>query len=244
MTFYRSRFFDCSFVTAIVALLGFSSYQARAGSFLLNEQNASGLGTAYAGAAAQAEDASTIFFNPAGIALLQQGQFQAGLHYVMPSGTFSNEGSIISAPGTPFNGARITGGDGGDSGVNHLIPNFFLSQPVLRNTQYGDLAVGVGLSVPFGLETDYDPGWVGRYGALRTKLQTFDIQPTIAYRIFDRVSVGASLDVQYASARLSRAVDFGSIGANIEQSILSGPAGGVCRVWCSRSFRSRFRGSG
>jgi long-chain fatty acid transport protein len=215
MTFSQSRFFDCSFVTAIVAFLGFSSYQALAGSFLLNEQSASGLGTAYAGAAAQAEDASTIFFNPAGIALLQQGQFQAGLHYVMPSGTFSNEGSIISAPGTPFNGARITGGDGGDSGVNHLIPNFFLSQPVLRNTQYGDLAVGVGLSVPFGLETDYDPGWVGRYAALRTKLQTFDIQPTIAYRIFDRVSVGASLDVQYASARLSRAVDFGSIGANI-----------------------------
>jgi long-chain fatty acid transport protein len=65
------------------------------------------------------------------------------------------------------------------------------------------------------LETDYAPGWVGRYSALRTKLETFDIQPTIAYRAFDRVSIGASLDIQYASARLSQAVDFGGIGGNI-----------------------------
>jgi long-chain fatty acid transport protein len=212
-----SRFRCCIYfsVTATVAFNGFVCLSARAGSFVINEQSVSGLGTAYAGGAAQAEDASTIFFNPAGIALLPQGEFQAGLHYIMPSGTFSNNGSIISAPGTPFNGAKITGGNGGDGGVDHLIPNLFLSQPVFRSSQYGDLAVGIGLSVPFGLETDYDPGWAGRYAALRTKLQTFDIQPTIAYRIFDRISVGASLDIQYASARLSQAVDFGGIGGNI-----------------------------
>jgi long-chain fatty acid transport protein len=211
----RRWFSCCSFVTAAVAFLGFDSHQARAGSFLLNEQSVSGLGTAYAGAAAQAEDASTIFFNPAGIALLPQGELQGGFHYIIPSATFSNQGSSISAPGTPFNGAKITGGNGGDSGVDHLIPNAYLSQPVFRSPQYGDLTVGIGLSVPFGLETDYDPGWVGRYSALRTKLQTFDIQPTIAYRVFDRISIGASLDIQYASARLSQAVDFGGISANV-----------------------------
>src|SRR5260221_7217031 len=212
-----SRFRCCIYFSepATVALNGFVGLSARGGSFVINDQSVSGLGTAYAGGAAQAEDASTIFFNPAGIALLPQGEFQAGLHYIMPSGTFSNNGSIIGAPGTPFNGAKITGGNGGDGGVDHLIPNFFLSQPVFRSPQYGDLAVGIGLSVPFGLETDYDPGWVGRYAALRTKLQTFDIQPTIAYRIFDRISVGASLDIQYASARLSQAVEFGGIGGNI-----------------------------
>src|SRR5258708_12499046 len=130
MKFSPRRCFDCSFVTAIVALLGFSSYQARAGSFLLNEQSVSGLGTAYAGGAAQAEDASTIFFNPAGIALLQQGEFQAGLHYVMPSSTFSNEASSISAPGTPFNGAKITGGNVRARRVDHPIPNLFLFPPL------------------------------------------------------------------------------------------------------------------
>jgi long-chain fatty acid transport protein len=77
----------------------------------------------------------------------------------------------------------------------------------------GDLAVGVGLSVPFGSETDYQPGWVGRYSALRSKLSTGDIQPTIAYRLWNRLSVGASIDVQYASARLTEAIDFGLLGA-------------------------------
>jgi long-chain fatty acid transport protein len=132
------RFRSCIYfsVTATVAFTGFICLPARAGSFIINEQSVSGLGTAYAGGAAQAEDASTIFFNPAGIALLPQGEFQAGLHYIMPSGTFSNNGSIISAPGTPFNGAKITGGNGGDGGVDHLIPNlFFLNRFfAVRNT--------------------------------------------------------------------------------------------------------------
>jgi long-chain fatty acid transport protein len=81
----RSRVRFCIYfsVTAIVAFTGLMCHQARAGSFIINEQSVSGLGTAYAGGAAQAEDASTIFFNPAGIALLPQGEFQAGLHYII-----------------------------------------------------------------------------------------------------------------------------------------------------------------
>jgi long-chain fatty acid transport protein len=201
----------------IVAVLGVlpvcNPPSADAGSFALNEQSVSGLGTAYAGGAAQAEDASTIFFNPAGIALLEQGEFQLGGQFVMPQATFTNEGSRYNLPNTSANGLRISGGNGGDGGVDHLLPNIYLSQPVFRSPQYGDLSVGVGLSVPFGLETDYSPGWVGRYAALRSKLTTFDIQPTIAYRLFDRISFGASMDIQYASARLTQAIDFGLLGA-------------------------------
>ncbi len=185
-----------------------------AGSFALNEQSVSGLGSAYAGGAAQAEDASTIFFNPAGIALLDQGEFQIGGQYIIPQATFTNQGSHYNLPNTPVNGERISGGNGGDGGVDHLLPNIYLSQPVFRSSQYGDLSVGVGLSVPFGLETDYSPGWAGRYVALRTKLTTFDIQPTIAYR-YGSLSIGASLDAQYASARLTQAIDFGLAGEQV-----------------------------
>ena len=189
--------------------------QTYAGGFALNEQSVSGLGTAYAGGAAQAEDASTIFFNPAGIALLSQGEFQLGGQFVMPQATFTNEGSRYDLPNSPANGLPLSGGNGGDGGVDHLLPNIYLSQPVFRSPQYGDLSVGIGLTVPFGLETDYSPGWVGRYVALRSKLTTFDIQPTIAYRLFDKLSFGASLDIQYASARLTQAIDFGLAGAQI-----------------------------
>ena len=182
---------------------------ANAGSFALNEQSVSGLGTAYAGGAAQAEDASTLFFNPAGIVLLDQGELQFAAHGLFPSATFSNEGSRYNLPGTPFNGLPLRGGNDGDGGVDHVLPNLYLTQPVLRGSPYGDLTLGIGVSVPFALETDYSPGWVGRYHALRSKLTTFDIQPTVAYRIWDRLSFGAGLDIQYASARLTQAIDFG-----------------------------------
>ena len=207
------RYFEGSIVTGLVALFCSFPLTAQAGGFALNEQSVSGLGVAFAGGAAQASDASTIFFNPAGIALLNQGEFLLGTEFVIPQANFVNDGSRYKLPNTPFNNLPISGGNGGDGGVFHVLPNIYLSQPVFRSPQYGDLSVGIGLSVPFGLETDYSPGWVGRYMALRTKLTTFDIQPTIAYRLFDRLSFGASLDIQYASARLTEAIDFGLAGA-------------------------------
>jgi long-chain fatty acid transport protein len=180
----------------------------RAGSFQLSEQSASSLGTAFAGGAASAEDVSTLFFNPAGLARLDYGEFQMGLHAIMPSDEYSDRGSHYNLPGTPFNGLPVLGSNGGNAGVNHILGNMYLSQPLLRNSEFGDLTVGVGVFTPFGLETDYQPDWVGRYAALRTKLTTIDIQPTIAYR-WDRFSIGAGLDIQYASARLTQAIDFG-----------------------------------
>jgi long-chain fatty acid transport protein len=209
------RCLKSTIVTGLVALLYSSLFTAQAGSFALNEQSVSGLGVAYAGGAAQASDVSTLFFNPAGIALLNQGEIQLGGQLLMPSATFNNEGSRYKLPNTPFNNLPISGGNGGDSGVDHILPNIYFSQPVFRSSQYGDLSVGIGLSVPFGLETDYSPGWVGRYFALRSKLTVFDIQPTIAYRLFNRLSLGASVDIQYASARLTQAIDFGLAGGGL-----------------------------
>ena len=133
----------------------------------------------------------------------------------MPRSNFTNQGSRYNLPNTPINGLPLSGGNDGNGGVNHVLPNIYLSQPVFRSSQYGDLTVGIGLSVPFGLETNYSPGWVGRYVGLRTKLTTFDLQPTIAYRLFDRLSLGASLDIRYASGRFTEAIDFGLAGAQV-----------------------------
>jgi long-chain fatty acid transport protein len=214
-TFHLNRFWRRAIVTATVAFYAFNPCPSNGGSFALNEQSVSGLGVAYAGGAAQAEDASTIFFNPAGIALLNQGELQLGGQFIAPRANFTNQGSRYNLPNTPINGLPLSGGNDGNGGVDHVLPNIYLSQPVLRNPQYGDLTVGIGLSVPFGLETDYSPGWVGRYVSLRTKLTTFDIQPTIACRLFDRISLGASLDIQYASGRFTQAIDFGLAGAQL-----------------------------
>jgi long-chain fatty acid transport protein len=181
---------------------------AYGGSFQLNETSVSGLGTAFAGGAASANDASTLFWNPAGLARLDYGEFQMGLHAIIPSDEYTDRGSRYNLPGTPFNGLPIVGNNGGNAGVNHLLGNMYFSQPLARDTSYGDFTAGLGVFTPFGLETDYQPGWFGRYAALRTKLTTIDIQPTLAWR-FGRFSLGAGLDIQYASARLTQAIDFG-----------------------------------
>ncbi len=193
----------CCFLLAPLPLV------ALGGSFSLNEESVSGLGTAYAAGAARAADASTLFFNPAGIALLDQGELQMGGHLVITQADFSNQGSRYSLPGTPFDGLPLSGGNGSDAGATRLLPNIYLTQPIFRHRPYGDLTVGVGLTAPFGLETDYEPGWVGRYSALRSKLVTLEIQPTVAWRFLDRISLGVGLDIQRASARLSQAIDFG-----------------------------------
>ena len=200
----QSTFLRVVSCLAIVAL----PLAARAGSFQLSEQSVSSLGTAFAGGAASAEDASTLFFNPAGLTLLDGGQLQLGLHAIIPSDEFNNQGTRYNLPGTPFNGLPIAGTNGENAGINHILGNLYLSQPLVRNSSYGDITVGLGVFSPFGLETDYQPDWVGRYAALRTKLTTIDIQPTIAWR-YGRFSLGAGVDVQYASARLTQAIDFG-----------------------------------
>ena len=104
---------------AIASVLAFMADGAHASAFQLLEQNASGLGNAYAGSAAVAENASTVFFNPAGMTALSSGELSMGLTTVKPSFKFSNNGSTV-----PNAGAASLAGEGNDGGSMGLIPNF------------------------------------------------------------------------------------------------------------------------
>ncbi|MDH3460677.1 MAG: OmpP1/FadL family transporter [Burkholderiaceae bacterium] len=176
-------------VPALLAF-AFSGYAAASG-FQLLEQNASGLGNAYAGSAAVAENASTIFFNPAGMTRLQAREVSAGLTPVRPSFKFSNDGS------TNFSGS--TGGNGGDAGSWAHVPNAYLSWAL-----NSDLYVGIGLSGPFGLSTEYDADWVGRFQAIKFEIKTYNINPSVAYRVNDMVSLGFGVNWQRLEAEYVR----------------------------------------
>src|SRR5712671_8007290 len=119
--------------------------QAHASAFALIEQSASGLGNSYAGAAAAAEDASTIFYNPAGMSLLPGGmQISAGLALINLSAKFSDSGSTqTGTPAVPSTQAPL-GGTGGDAGGLSAVPNVYFVMDLAK-----DLKLGVGLSVPF-----------------------------------------------------------------------------------------------
>jgi long-chain fatty acid transport protein len=167
---------------------------AQASGFQLMEQNASGLGNAYAGQAAAAENASTIYFNPAGMTRLPGRQVSGALHLIRPSAEFQNAGTSAA----PL-GFASPGGSGGDAGDWTGIPNGYLSWQL--NPQ---LWLGVGLSVPFGLKTEYGEGWVGRFQGRLAEIKTLDVNPSIAWKLSDAVSLGAGLSVQYGQVKVRR----------------------------------------
>lgn len=187
-----------------VAVLLAASRLANAAGFALMEQNASGSGNAFAGAAAVAADASTIFFNPAGMSYLPDSQLVAAGHAVKPSASFDNKGSsTINANGSP---TALSGSNGGDAGILVLIPNFYYAKAV-NDT----IHLGIGVDSPFGLQTQYNDGWVGRYQALSSSLQTININPSISFKATDSLSFGGGFSAQYADVSLTNALDMGTI---------------------------------
>jgi len=173
-------------LAAGLALAGCASFVQAAG-FALIEQNASGLGNAYAGAAAVAQDASTVFFNPAGMTLLPDRQVVIAGHLIKPKAEFS--GTVTPA---------IGGGEGGDAGDWALVPNAYFA---FRLTP--QVHLGVGLNAPFGLKTEYDSDWIGRYQAIKSEVKTINLNPSIAYKVSDTLSLGAGLNIQWIEAELT-----------------------------------------
>jgi long-chain fatty acid transport protein len=176
-----------------------------AAGFALIEQGASGMGNAFAGAAATAEDASTIFFNPAGMTYLPDSQLVVAVHAIRPSAEFNNNGSHRAA----LTGGLITpGGEGGDAGDLAFVPNFYFAKAITENVR-----LGLGVFAPFGLKTEYNDNWVGRYQAIKSELTTININPSIAFKASDQLALGFGLSAMRASAELTSAVDFGTICA-------------------------------
>ncbi|HVF63490.1 MAG TPA: outer membrane protein transport protein [Casimicrobiaceae bacterium] len=169
---------------------------AQGAAFALQENNASGLGNAYAGGAAIAEDASTVWWNPAGMARLKHREAVQAIHLISPSTKFSDDGSI-AALGQPL------GNNGGNAGDLAFIPNLFVVIPYSRQ-----LAFGLGVNVPFGLTTEYDDGWIGRYHAIKSQVKTINVQPTVSWRVNDQFSVGLGISFQWIDAKLTSDVNY------------------------------------
>ncbi|MBL8451908.1 MAG: transporter, partial [Zoogloea sp.] len=171
--------------------LGLAAGQASAAGFQLLEQNASGIGNSYAGSAAVAENASTIYYNPAGMTQLQSREASVGMSLVRPTFKFNNQGSSTGV----LNGS----GTGNDAGSWAAIPNGYLSWGLSK-----DLYVGVGFGAPFGLVTEYDNPWLGGAQAIKFDIKTYNVNPSVAYRVNDMVSLGAGLNYQRMEAEYVR----------------------------------------
>lgn len=166
-----------------------------AAGFALIEQGTKGLGNAYAGASAVAEDGATVYFNPAGMTRLSGTQVAGAGHLIIPSAKFSDDGSRVGT-------TSLTGDNGGDAGVLAIVPNFYYVQDLSSDWKFG-----FGVNVPFGLTSEYNDTWKGRYHAIRSELTTLNLNPSIAYKVTPSLSLGFGVNAQYANVELTNAVD-------------------------------------
>lgn len=187
----------------LVALLAATAAApALAGGFYLQEQSPTAVGRAFAGEAAIADGPATVFFNPAGMTNLPGAQIDLGMHVLDIESHQRDRGSTRTFPGVA--GAfPVGGGDGGNP----------FDRPVYVPSGYGSFQInhsniwfGLGVSSPFGLKVQYDDGWFGRYDSVRSKVTTINVQPSLAWKITDRVSVGAGFDFQRMTANLTSAL--------------------------------------
>ncbi len=180
-------------------LVGGIPSQAQASGFALIENSASGQGNAYAGGAAHTTDASTVFFNPAGMMRLEGDSISLAGHIIMPDASFTNNGSTSQIFG-PLTGPND------DGGASAFVPNFYWVKTLDEKRKFG-----FGVQTLFGLATKYDANWVGRYHAVETDLKTVNLNPSIAYQVNDQLSVGGGLDVVFGDIIFTSAIDIGAI---------------------------------
>jgi long-chain fatty acid transport protein len=173
---------------AVAAALGGMTSSAVAGGFAIGTQSGSGTGNAFAGGAAGADDASVAWYNPALMTLIPGKQVAGALHVLKPSFKFENTASTSPA-GT---------GEGGDGGDWAYVPNAFFTMAINPR-----LSFGLALNVPFGLKTEYENGWRGQFTALKSEIKSVNLNPSIAYKISDTVSIGAGFSYQKLEAELT-----------------------------------------
>lgn len=161
---------------------------ALAAGFQLTEQSSLGLGRAYAGAGIVGDDLSAVHYNPAGMTLLEGTRFQAGTTWIALNADYNGK------DGSSENG-RLKG---------QMIPAGYVTHQVNDK-----IWLGFAMTVPFGMGTEYDKNWAENQRGTDAKIYTFDMNPNIAYKVSDFISVGAGVSVQYAKAKLGMGLGVG-----------------------------------
>jgi hypothetical protein len=178
----------------------------------LQEQNASGLGHAYAGGAAAAEDVSTIFYNPAGLVRLTKTQAVIAANLICLSAKFRDNASQAAA-------LQTLGGTGGDAGDCAVVPNLYIGVPFTDKWSFG-----LGINAPFGLKTEYDSTWLGRFQAIESKIETININPVLSWEPTKNLTVGGGFSWQRVKATLTENVNYAGLFATqgVAQAVAAG----------------------
>lgn len=185
-----------------IAALSCCACAAHAAGFGVNAQSASAAGYANAGAAALAEDASTIWYNPAGLVRAASLHPAEAWQLTLAVNLFDTTQRFHDSQSSAALGQAL-GSEGGDAGRLGFVPAIFLSRAINP-----DLHVGIGINTPFGLTTEYDGDWMGRFQATRSSASTFNLNAAFAYRLQHGLSVGGGVNAAQMTAELSNRVNY------------------------------------
>lgn len=197
----------------IAAALSALSLNAQASGYRFGSQSVAAQGSADANAA-EANDASTLFYNPAGMARLEGRQIQAGATIVVPHSTYTDTGS------THFTGTS-TGGTAASGYAPDSVtaPSLYFAQKI--NDQW---AAGIGLFVPYGAKLDYGNTWTGRYALSNIKLESVALNPSVSFKLNQQHSFGFGISAEHMKANLGQAVDVpGGIAATKAAALRGNP---------------------
>lgn len=178
---------------ALVAVGTFASAPASAGGLLLYEIGTEDVGLASAGYTARAQDASTVFTNPAGMTRLEGMQATLAAQVLYADVGFSIGQGTSPGLGTGDGGNPVGWFPGGGGFVSYSISP--------------DLKIGFAATGNFGLSGSYEAHWAGRYYVQEPTLVGLSFVPSVAYRVSPQWSVGASLNAMYAKMRTQVAVN-------------------------------------
>lgn len=172
---------------AVMAVCAASA--AHAAGFMLTEQSAGALGRAYAGVGVDGTDISGVYYNPATMTLHPGTKIQAGFVAVGLDLAFEGSGSAddVDYDGVTENGQYNT----------QAIPHGYISHQLTDS-----MWIGLAMTVPFGMGTEYKDDWPLANRGISAEVLTFDFNPNVAWKVSDKLSLGAGMSIQYAAADL------------------------------------------
>lgn len=189
-------------LTAIAVAAAFAS-TAHAAGFMLTEQSAGSLGRAYAGAGVDGTDLSGVYYNPATMVLHKGTAVQLGL-----VGVGLNLDYVDDETGATANGRNKA----------EVIPHGYFTHQINDTVWFG-----LGVTVPFGMGTEYDEQWIRNQRGISANIQTVDINPNFAFKLSEKFSFGFGASIQYAQADLKKrsevskgALSLGSMESEID----------------------------
>ncbi len=188
--------------TLFVGLLLLANNPVTASGFAVNDQSVTYLGNAYAGTSSAAQDASTSYYNPAGMTELKYNQ-------LVVSGTYIKQNiKLYNATATNSDEGVFTGNNPCKPETKSIIPAGHFTWRVSKK-----FALGLSVVEPFRLDTKYSYNDIASLMATENKITTIDISPTIAYKFNRKFSVGAGLDFLKTNTLISSRLDIGGVGS-------------------------------